>query len=345
MNNRRDFLKKASLVTPALVGGTALIGQVSPIVSSILTSNKIKPLPLKKGAVIGTVAPGGAIFSKDKIDRFKQKMSSLGYSVREGKTLHSQHGYLSATDEERARDFMSMYKSSSIDAIITMRGGSGTARILPLLDYDYIRANPKPVVGMSDITALLLALQSQCNLISYHGPVGYSSWSSWSMKEFNNILTGNHSERLNNTNKESIFYTIAKGNATGELTGGNLTVFCELVGTKYLPNMKGKILFLEDLNEEPYRIDRMLTQLKLAGILNQLNGIILGEFKKCTPEEPEKSLTLKQVFQEHLGNLGIPVFYGAPFGHIKDKWTLPLGIQVKMDASTGHLTLLEKPTA
>ena len=144
-----------------------------------------------------------------------------------------------------------------------------------------------------------------------------------------------------NPSDNKLFYTINSGIAEGELIGGNLTVLCQLVGTDYLPDTTNKILFLEDIKEEPYRIDRLLTHLKLSKVFEKVNGIVLGEFKKCIPEEPEKSLSLKEVFAEHFKTLDIPVFYGAKFGHVRDKWTLPVGIKAKIDADKGSITLLE----
>jgi len=193
---------------------------------------------------------------------------------------------------------------------------------------------------MSDITALLTAFYTKAEMTSFHGPVGYSTWTDFTKKYFiETLFNKKETEMLAPANSD--FYTISKGIAQGELIGGNLTVFSQLVGTPYLPDMHGNLLFLEDINEEPYKIDRMLMQLKLAGILSQVNGMIIGEFRKCIPEEPEKSLTLKQVLQGHLADLNIPVFYGGKFGHIKDKWTLPIGIKAEMDANVGSLKLLE----
>jgi len=336
--DRRKFIFKAGLAAASI-----------PLLNSFITANESTPsffenltLPkaLKKGDAIGVIAPGGAIFNKTSIEKCKIKLASVGLNMVAGKTLTTHHGYLSDTDENRAKEIMEMFTNANIKGILAMRGGSGCARVLPFLDYDLIKQNCKPFIGMSDITALLTAFYTKAEMTSFHGPVGYSTWTDFTKKYFTETLFNKkETEMLAPANSD--FYTISKGIAQGELIGGNLTVFSQLVGTPYLPDMHGSLLFLEDINEEPYKIDRMLMQLKLAGILSQVNGMIIGEFRKCIPEEPEKSLTLKQVLQGHLADLNIPVFYGGKFGHIKDKWTLPLGIKAEMDANVGSLKLLE----
>jgi len=335
--DRRKFIFKAGLAAASI-----------PLLNSFITANESTPsffenltLPkaLKKGDAIGVIAPGGAIFNKTSIEKCKIKLASVGLNMVAGKTLTTHHGYLSDTDENRAKEIMEMFTNANIKGILAMRGGSGCARVLPFLDYDLIKQNCKPFIGMSDITALLTAFYTKAEMTSFHGPVGYSTWTDFTKKYFiETLFNKKETEMLAPANSD--FYTISKGIAQGELIGGNLTVFSQLVGTPYLPDMHGNLLFLEDINEEPYKIDRMLMQLKLAGILSQVNGMIIGEFRKCIPEEPEKSLTLKQVLQDHLADLNIPVFYGGKFGHIKDKWTLPIGIKAEMDANVGSLKLL-----
>ena len=306
----------------------------------LLFQNLTLPEALKKGDTVGVIAPGGAVFNNSSIEKCKIKLDTVGLNMVAGKTLSTQHGYLSDTDENRAKEIMEMFTNPNIKGILAMRGGSGCARVLPFLDYDVIKQNCKPFIGMSDISALLTAFYTKAEITSFHGPVGYSTWTDFTKKYFTETLF-NKKETEMLAPADSDFYTISKGVAQGELIGGNLTVFSQLIGTPYLPDMHGKLLFIEDINEEPYRIDRMLMQLKLSGILSQVNGMIIGEFRKCIPEEPEKSLTLKQVLQGHLSDLNIPVFYGGKFGHIKDKWTLPIGIKAEMNANIGSLKLLE----
>jgi len=338
MQDRRKFILQTGLTFASI----PFLSSFASVSETELFSDQNLTLPkaLKKGDTIGVIAPGGAVFNKESIGNCRLKLASIGLNMVAGKTLSTQHGYLSDTDGNRAKEIMSMFRDPNINGILAMRGGSGCARVLPFLDYDFIKQNPKPFIGMSDITALLTAFYSKAGMVSFHGPVGYSTWTPFTQKYFTETLIGKEKTEMK-TPTHSDFYTIKEGKAQGELIGGNLTVFSQLVGTPYLPDMNGKILFLEDINEEPYRIDRMLMQLKLAETLSQVNGIILGECRKCVAEEPEKSLTLKQVLTDHLSKLGVPVFYGAKFGHIKDKWTIPVGIKAEMNANTGSLKLLE----
>ena len=336
--DRRNFIFNTSLAAASIPLLSAFIKaneSTSPLFQKLTL-----PKALKKGDNIGVIAPGGAIFNKSAIEKCKIKLATVGLNMVAGKTLTTQHGYLSDTDENRAKEIMDMFTNSNIKGVLAMRGGSGCARVLPFLDYDVIKQNCKPFIGMSDITALLTAFYTKAEMTSFHGPVGYSTWTDFTKKYFRETLFDKKETEML-APAHSDFYTISKGVAQGELIGGNLTVFSQLVGTPYLPDMHGKLLFMEDINEEPYRIDRMLMQLKLAGILSEANGIIVGEFRKCDPEEPGKSLSLKQVLLDHFSNLNIPVFYGAKFGHIKDKWTLPIGIKAEMNANIGSLKLLE----
>ena len=336
--DRRKFIFNTSLAAASIPLLSAIIKANEPTFP--LFQNLTLPKALKKGDNIGVIAPGGAIFNTSAIEKCKIKLGAVGLNMVAGKTLTSQHGYLSDTDENRAKEIMEMFTNSNIKGILAMRGGSGCARLLEFLDYDVIKQNCKPFIGMSDITALLTAFYTKAEMTSFHGPVGYSTWTNFTKKYFRETLFDKKRTQMLAPD-HSDFYTISKGLAQGELIGGNLTVFSQLVGTPYLPDMREKLLFIEDINEEPYRMDRMLMQLKLAGILSKVNGVIIGEFRKCAPEEPEKSLSLRQVLQGYFSNLNIPVFYGAKFGHIKDKWTLPMGIKAEMNANIGSLKLLE----
>ena len=339
--NRRKFIRNSGLIA----AGLSINQNISA--ESIDFSNDpihtlLKPKALQPGDLIALIAPSGAVFDKGDILQSRKKLEDLGFKVKEGKTLYSQHGYFSDTDENRAKEIMKMFLDPEIKGIISIRGGSGCARLLPHLDYHLIRKHIKPFIGMSDITVLLNAFYLKAGIVSFHGPVGFSTWEGFTWKYFKpTVMEKKKTEMLTPSNNE-LFYTINSGIAEGELIGGNLTVFSQLVGSHFLPDMKNKILFLEDIKEEPYRIDRLLTQLELAGVLKHLNGIILGEFKKCVPEEPEKSLSLKEMFIERLSVLNIPVFYGAKFGHVRDKWTFPIGVKARMDADKGSVILLEE---
>lgn len=312
--------------------------------SSNEKSTSLKANRLKINDLIAINAPGGAIFDKAEIPYFKKYLEDLGFQVLICQTLYTQNGHLSNSPEFRAKELNDLFKNPKVKGIIAMRGGSGTAQILPFLDYKIIQENPKVLMGYSDLTSLINAIYTKTNLISFHGPVGYSTWEGYSEKIFRNILL------KYNSNKKYIlssilneFYTINSGKAIGKLFGGNLSVLCSMLGTPYLPNFKNNILFLEEIKEEPYRIDRMFTQLKLSGILYQISGLILGIFKNCKAEEPKKSMTIKEVIKFHFKDLKIPIFYGARIGHIKDKWIVPIGIEAEMDADKGTIQFLESP--
>lgn len=338
--NRRNFI----LTTGIVATGIPFLGKVQALENTFTQDSTSiqKPRALQKGDLIGIIAPGGAVFDENDIVKCRKKLTDLGFQLLEGKTLKTKHGYFSDTDENRAKELMEMFLNPKIKGIIAIRGGSGCARILPLLDYRAIRENNKPFIGMSDVTALLNAFFSKAEIVSFHGPVGFSTWEGFTWDYFSQTVIEKKKTEMYIPVDNQLFYTINSGIAEGQLIGGNLTVFCQLIGSKYLPDMNNKILFLEEIKEEPYYIDRLLTQLELTGIFQQINGLVIGECKKCIPEEADKSLTLKEMFIERLSRLNIPVFYGAQFGHIRDKWTLPIGIKARMNADKGSLVLLEE---
>jgi muramoyltetrapeptide carboxypeptidase len=205
-----------------------------------------------------------------------------------------------------------------------------------------IAQNPKVLIGFSDITTLLNAIYAKTGLITFHGPVGNSGWNDWTSSVFKSVvMNAEQAVFPKGPNEEDKIITLNKGIASGTLVGGNLTVISSLIGSGYLPEWKGKILFLEETTEEPYRIDRMLTQLKLAGVFKQLNGVAIGKFVKCEAEEPQKAFTFMQVLEQHFKTLTIPSFYGLMTGHIENKLTLPVGADVSMNTDNGTLKLNE----
>jgi muramoyltetrapeptide carboxypeptidase len=240
-----------------------------------------------------------------------------------------------------------MFLDKKLKAIFTVRGGYGCSRLLPLLDFDIIRSNPKIFVGYSDITALLYGIYAKTGLVGFHGPVGISSFSEFSVKHLKNILSEpiHNYEMKNLPDEEAKILVIAEGVSEGELIGGNLSIVVSLIGTEYDVDTKDKIIFLEEIGEEPYRIDRMLTQMRQSGKFDSCSGIALGVFRRCDIDQKnpkfENSLSLKQVLEDRLGDLGIPVIYGLSFGHIKNKITLPFGIKARLDTYNKKLVLLE----
>ncbi|MBA3971709.1 MAG: LD-carboxypeptidase [Bacteroidetes bacterium] len=335
--NRRHFLTTAALASLyPLVGAEAQVSSDEAFISTI------KPPALKVGDTVAISSPAGAIWDVAQIEKFSSILQSLGFKVKLGETLKQQYGYFAGTDELRASEINNFFLDKEVKAIFCMKGGWGCARILDKLNYELIRNNPKVLMGFSDITSLLTAINSRTGLITFLGPVGNSGWNDFTSDYVKRILISRQAVTYGYPEEEvDSFYTINDGTCKGVLVGGNLTVLASMMGSQYLPSWKNKILFLEETGEEPYRIDRMLTQLKLGGVLENISGFVFGKCVKCEAEEPEKAFTLKQVLEQHIIPLKIPAFYGAMIGHIVNKYTVPVGVMAEMDASTGIIKLSE----
>jgi muramoyltetrapeptide carboxypeptidase len=334
--SRRSFIPSlgALLVLPALTSISKKVDE---------TNLPIYPKGLKKGATIGLCAPAGPSHDLTEIDGFKKFLIEKGFKVKEGKYIRKHLGYFTSTDAQRAEEFMELIEDSSIDAIFFTRGGWGCARLLDLLDYNIIQKNPKIILGFSDISSLLISITHKTGLITFHGPNGNASWEQPSYQWIEKLLFSENSVLFEAKGMQSnIQKTIISGIAEGVLCGGNLSVLCGIIGSKYVPSWENKILFLEEVAEEPYRVDRMLTQLKLNGVFDQLSGVVLGQFKKCIAEEPNWAFTVEEVLDQHFGNLKIPVFSNAPVGHVKDKYILPIGQKVQIDADKFTIRTLSK---
>jgi muramoyltetrapeptide carboxypeptidase len=313
----------------------------------------VKPRRIKEGDTVGLINPAGALFISEELEIVTESLSTLGLKTKLGKHALDRYGYLAGTDESRATDVNAMFEDRDVNAVLCVRGGWGCNRILPLIKYEVIKKNPKPIIGYSDITSLLIAMYARTGLITFHGPVGISTWNQFSLEYFKKILFD--SEMVTMQNPKSIgdnlaqtkdrVETITSGKARGRLVGGNLSVLAAMVGSDFLPLWKNSILFLEDDNEQIYRVDRMLTQLKLAGILRQLSGFVFGKCTKCDPGDGYGSLTLEEVLNDHIKPLGIPAWYGAMIGHIENKFTVPVGCEAEIDADAGTIRMLESATS
>jgi len=345
-SNRRIFLKTLGLGSLALArSGTAF--------PAFAPASLLKPPRLKPGDSVGLVNPAGATFQSVDVTIVRESLSALGLKSVEGKHLLDRYGYLAGSDEARAMDINGMFSDSSIDAVLAVRGGWGCNRILPHLDFEEIRRHPKALIGYSDITSLLLAIYARSGVVTFHGPVGTSTWNPFSVEHFRRLLFSAEPVAYANprgagdllAQTKDRIETITPGSARGRLVGGNLSVLSSMIGSEYLPSWSGVILFLEEDGEQIYRIDRMLTQLKLAGVLQKLAGFVFGKCTNCTPGEGYGSLTLEEVFADHIRPLGIPAWYGAMIGHIENKFTIPLGIEAEIDASGGTIRLLESAVA
>lgn len=338
--NRREWLKGLTAFSLLTRGAFS---------QKSIKSNLIKPKRLTRGDTIGLIAPAGGL-TNSAFDKALQNISDLGFRVKIGKHARGKRGFLSGTDRERLDDLHWAFGDQDVKAVWCVRGGYGVTRLLPDVNYKLIRKNPKIFIGYSDITALHLAISQNCSLVTFHGPVAASTFSDYSKNNVLNVLLNPSVPYKieispDNAAKESNLYkteVIASGKCRGRLVGGNLSLLSSLAGTPFaLRGLKNKLLFLEDVSEQPYRIDRMLTQLKQSVDLGQLAGIALGVFEDCNPKDAASSQSLTEVLKDRLGNLGIPVIYGLSFGHIRDQFTLPVGIEAELDTANAALTFLE----
>ena len=304
----------------------------------------IKPKPLQKGDSVAIIAPASPS-DKNLIDKCITSLNKLGLKVVVGESCLSEHGFLSGTDDIRANDINCMFADKNIKGIFALRGGYGCARLLNLIDFKLIKKNPKIFVGYSDITALHIAINQKSKLITYHGPMistelikGLDEYSADYYQKF--IFGHEKVAELFNPEGDNL-EIINTGVATGQLIGGNLSLICSSLGTKYEINTKNKILFLEEIDEVPYKVDRMLTHLKQSGKLKDTNGIILGAFTNCIAPNNKKSLSLQEVFNEIILPLKKPTISNLVCGHCLPTLTLPLGAKVLIDANNKKIKILE----
>ncbi|MFN3862585.1 MAG: LD-carboxypeptidase [Roseateles sp.] len=314
----------------------------------------LRPPRLRAGDTLGLVSPANATFEREPLRIAIESLQALGFKVKTGQHVAARRGPFAGTDAQRAADVNAMFADDSVAGILAMTGGSGCNRIVDQLDYALIRRKPKFFGGFSDLTSLVNAIHRQTGLVTFHSPVAASEWNDFSVQSFKAVAMNAEAAQLRNpvvrpaddlVAREERISTIRAGRAQGRLIGGNLTVLVSLAGTPYFPDFRGAILFLEDINEYIYRIDRCLSTLRLTGALAQLAGVVLGRFTKCEPGEGYGSLTLDEVFDDYFLPLGVPVFRGAAIGHIKRKLTVPVGAIAEMDAEAGTIRLLEPAVA
>lgn len=310
-----------------------------------------RPARLRAGDTVGLIEPASASDDPFQLQLVEEAIRAMGLVPKRAPHLLDRHGYLAGRDADRGADVNAMFADPEVRAIFAVRGGWGSARLLPYLDWDLIRANPKLLTGYSDITALHMAIAAKGGFVTLHGPNGSSGWGQASWDHYRAIAFDGATPLLSNPpgNEDRLVQrrwrtvTITPGKAQGRLLGGNLTVLTALAGTPYLPDFSGAILFLEDVDEAEYRIDRMLTQLGLAGILSRLAGVVFGQCTDCSAmaKGVYGGFPLGELFRHHFGKLGVPAYHGAWFGHISDQFTLPLGVRAEIDADAGTLRLLE----
>jgi muramoyltetrapeptide carboxypeptidase len=306
----------------------------------------IKPKKLSKGDVIGIISPASSADDFTKVESGVRYLEKLGYKVEVGKSVGKTHGYLAGDDNERVEDLHYMFRKKNVNAVICVRGGYGTPRLLDKIDYKIIKDNPKIFVGYSDITALQMAIMCNTGLVTFAGPMLAVDFadevSRFTEEVFWAMITSNKKfGKISQPDDEKIF-TLVKGSSKGRIIGGNLTMMTALMGTKYLPEFKEKILLIEEVGEVPYRVDRMLNQLRLAKVFNHVKGVILGTFTDCNETDPsKKTLSLGEVVADYFNKLKIPVIYNLKCGHVKDSITIPMGVMVKLNASANVLEIVE----
>jgi muramoyltetrapeptide carboxypeptidase len=305
----------------------------------------IKPKCLRHADVIGICAPGSPPASEDKLNKGICYLEHLGFRVELGKNIYRRRGYLAGTDTQRAADINQLFANSRVKAIFTVRGGYGSHRILPFLDYSLIKHNPKILVGYSDITALHFAVLTKSGIVSFSGPMVASEMSEGLRGEveerfWNMLMSPNPPNAIKGKSKP-LSILDGKGVATGRLLGGNLSLISALIGTPFFPSLNDPIFILEEIDERPYRIDRMLQQIKLSGIFNNTKGIALGDFSGCDSEKKKTSLSLQEVFKDAFQHHQFPIISNLPFGHLKNSLSFPIGVRAKIDGRINCLEFLE----
>jgi muramoyltetrapeptide carboxypeptidase len=292
--------------------------------------------PLSKGSRVALVAPSGTLPNKSQVKQAAANAKSLGWIPVAGANINATHGYLAGTDEERLADLNAAIRDDSIDAIWCVRGGYGAMRLLGEIDYAGLRDNPRPLIGFSDITALHAAIHRECGINSFHGPTARGKLSEFSRKSLIAAVT-NHEDSCGIAANGRL---IREGKARGRLAGGNLALITALQGTPYSVDFDGAILVIEDIGEAVYRIDRMLRQLLLGGALHQCVAIVAGDFKAPAGDKTFDPRAVDDLLAEAADIAGIPCLAGAPFGHIADQWTIPIGAMAELDTSDRSLRVI-----
>jgi muramoyltetrapeptide carboxypeptidase len=311
----------------------------------------IKPDRLCFGDTVGIVAPASAPPDPKTFDQSLAALEKFGFKPKLARNVRARHGFLAGGDRERAADLMAMFADKSVKAIICVRGGYGTARIVNRLDYNFIRRHPKIFAGYSDITTLHCALLTRANLISFHAPMLNEDLAGKNPAAFKvqsllrTIMEPHPAGSLCQGYRQKTVSILRGGVADGPLIGGNLSVLCTTLGTPFQPPFKNRILFFEDISEQPYRLDRLLTHLWNAGVLPQVAGVAVGVNRECDEHGAKRGREYRQsgadVVRERLAPLRVPVVTGLPFGHVPLNATLPVGVRAKLDGRRGDLVITE----
>jgi muramoyltetrapeptide carboxypeptidase len=331
-----------------------LTGTVAlPAIAAAAPERKlIRPKALRQGDMVGLITPSSYVSDPDRLALAERTARYFGLVPKFGSNVRKREGYLGGTVEERVEDLHAMFRDPGIKAVFAIRGGYGAAQLLDRIDFDLIRSNPKIFLGYSDITALHLAIQRRAGLVTFHGPVVLSRFTPYTQTYFRKALfeTEPIGRVTNPPDSDAlrpahVLRTVRPGRARGSLIGGNLSLISSTMGTPYEIETSGRVLFIEDVDEQPYSIDRMLTQLRLAGKLDAAAAVIFGECQDCGPREFktsfESTLSVGEVVDGILGRIRIPVLSGLTIGHTDDQLTLPLGVMAQLDAERGELIIEE----
>ena len=292
---------------------------------------------LGSGSRVALVAPSGILPDRAQVELAIENARSLGWIAVLGENVSELHGYLAGTDEQRAADLNKALRDETIDAIWCVRGGYGAMRLLRDIDFAALKANPRPLIGFSDITALHAAIHSECGIVSFHGPTARGELTEFSRDSLLRAVEA----QVDPCGEAASARVLRPGKARGRLAGGNLALIASLMGTPWSVDFDGAILIIEDIDEAVYRVDRMMRQLLLAGALGQCAAIVAGDFRPPAGETSEGNRSVDEVIAEAAEEAGIPCLAGAPFGHIDDQWTIPLGAVAELDTEARSLHVVE----
>lgn len=302
------------------------------------------PKPLRPGDTVAVIGVSGCVRGEDPerlVHESVKKLTGLGFRVKVDPTCWARYGYLSGTDEERAAAMNRAFADDTVDGVWCVKGGNGCIRLMEMIDWDMIARHPKAFIGYSDITTLHSALIGRCGLCTFHGPMPKTDrFDGKSLDSLMHAISGHPDRELTNPDGSPL-RCLRPGIGEGELVGGNLSLIAASIGTAYDLDVTGRLLFLEDVGEYTYSIDRMLQQLYLSGKLTRCAGVILGGFTNCEMEHEDASLTLEQVFEDVFKKVNVPVISGLQAGHLSEKLTLPLGRRYRMDAGAGSISLID----
>lgn len=351
---RRSFLTGTAVAAAAALVLPSAMYAAEPTPSAHPAAHRriLKPKALKPGDTIGIIAPASNAEKPADLEEAKTTLEALGFKTVFGRHAADKFGYLAGTDKDRADDVNDMFHRKDVDGIIALRGGWGCLRMIPYLNYAMIRRHPKVLMGYSDITTILNAVYLRSGIVTFHGPVALSTYNEYTNEYLKKaVFTPKPVGRIeqppagSGEKDETAIVSLGKGRGTGPLVGGNLSLIVTMLGTPYEIDLRGKVLFLEEVGEEPYRVDRMLTHLWLTGRLQKLAGLVIGKFTKCEPKkiDPEypTSFTVDEIFQQRIAPLGIPAIAGVMIGHIKNKLTMPIGARATVDAENKTLTIID----